>query len=116
MLNFAAMDRTEMITTRRQIRDNLDTLTIIYNDTRTASPADVIKELARKIGKAAALATVANLVTSTSRADGRVSTACHVWAESISAAAAPADLDRMHVYPSIHPAHIGQLAEAASRF
>ena len=113
MLNFENMSRPEMIAARRTICDNLDTLTAIYKDTRTGNPADTVKALARKIGKDAARETIANLVNATSRADGRVSAAAHVWAESISTAAAPADLDRMHIYPSIHPAHINQLADAA---
>ena len=113
MLNFTTMTRPEMIAARRTIRDNLDTLTAIYSDTRDAGPAATVKALSEKIGKDAARETIANLVNATSRADGRVSAAAHVWAESISTAAAPADLDRMHIYPSIHPAHINQLADAA---
>ena len=113
MLNFENMSRPEIIAARRTIRDNLDTLTAIYNDTCTVNPADTVKALARKIGKDAARETIANLVNATNPADGRVSAVCHAWAESIETAAAPADLDRMHVYPSIHPAHICQLAEAA---
>ena len=113
MLNFAIMNRPEMIAARRSIRDNFDTLAAIYSDTRDAGPA-AVKELAQKIGKPAALATIATLVNSTSRFDGRVSTACHAWAESIDGAAAPADLDRMGIYSSIHPAHISQLAEEAA--
>lgn len=114
MFNFATMNRPEMIAARRSIRDNFDTLAAIYSDTRDAGPAATVKELAQKIGKPAALATIANLVNSTSRFDGRVSTACHAWAESIDGAAAPADLDRMGIYSSIHPAHISQLAEEAA--
>lgn len=113
MLNFASMTRPEMISARRTIRDNLDTLTSIYKDACTGDPADVVKALDRKIGKDAARAAVANLVNATSRADGRISSAAHDWAESIDNAASPADLDRMHIYPSIHPAHIAQLADAA---
>lgn len=113
MLNFENMSRPEMIAARRTIRDNLDTLTAIYKDTCTGNPADTVKALARKIGKDAARETIANLVNATSRADGRVSAAAHVWAESIDNAASPADLDRMGFYPNIHPAHINQLADAA---
>lgn len=113
MLNFENMTRPEMIAARRTIRDNLDTLTAIYSDARTDGPAATVARTVEKIGKAATAATVANLVNSTNRADGRVSAAAHVWAESIDTAATPADLDRMHVYSSIHPAHINQLAESA---
>lgn len=113
MLNFENMSRPEMIAARRTIRDNLDTLTAIYKDTCTGNPADTVKALVRKIGKDAARETIANLVNATSRADGRVSAAAHVWAESIDNAASPADLDRMGFYPNIHPAHINQLADAA---
>ena len=91
MLNFENMSRPEKIAARRTIRDNLDTLTTIYKDTRTGNPADTVKALARKIGKDAARETIANLVNATSRAD----------------------LDRMGFYPNIHPAHINQLADAA---
>lgn len=91
MLNFENMSRPEMIAARRAIRDNLDTLTAIYNTARSAGPAETVAQLVERIGKAAAVAVVADLVNATS----------------------PADLDRMHVYPSIHPAHICQLAEAA---
>lgn len=113
MLNFENMSRPEMIAARRAIRDNLDTLTAIYNTARSAGPAETVAQLVERIGKAAAVAVVADLVNATSPADGRISAACHVWAESIETAATPADLNRMHVYPSIHPAHICQLAEAA---
>ena len=113
MLNFENMSRPEMIAARRTIRDNLDTLTAIYNTTRSAGPAETVSQLVERIGKAAAVAIVADLVNATNPADGRVSTVCHSWAESIETAAAPADRDRMHFYPSIHPAHICQLAEAA---
>lgn len=113
MLNFAAMTRPEMISARRTIRDNLDTLTAIYRDARDDGPAAIVKALSEKIGDSAALATIANLVNATSRADGRISSAAHDWAESIDNAASPADLDRMGFYPNIHPAHIAQLADAA---
>ena len=102
MLNFENMSRPEMIAARRTIRDNLGTLTAIYKDTCTGNPADTVKALARKIGKDAARETIANLVNATSRADGRVSAAAHVWAESIDNAASPADLDRMGFYHQ-HP-------------
>ena len=113
MLNFATMTRPEMIAARRTICANLDTLTAVYNDTRDNGPAATVKALSEKIGKDATRAAVANLVNATSRADGRISSAAHDWAESVDNAASPADLDRMHIYPSIHPAHIAQLADAA---
>lgn len=113
MLNFENMSRPEMIAARRTIRDNLDTLTAIYNTTRSADPAETVAQLVERIGKAAAVAIVADLVNATNPADGRVSAAAHVWAESIDNAASPADLDRMGFYPNIHPAHINQLADAA---
>ena len=113
MLNFENMTRPEMIAARRTIRANLDTLTAVYSDTRDNGPAATVKALSEKIGKDAARAAVANLVNATSRADGRISSAAHDWAESIDNAASPADLDRMHIYSNIHPAHIAQLADAA---
>lgn len=80
MLNFENMSRPEMIAARRAIRDNLDTLTAIYNTTRSAGPAETVAQLVERIGKAAAVAVVADLVNATSPADGRISAACHVWA------------------------------------
>ena len=47
MLNFATMNRPEMIAARRSIRDNFDTLAAIYSDTRDAGPAATVKELAQ---------------------------------------------------------------------
>ncbi len=113
MLNFENMTRPEKIAARRTIRDNLDTLTAIYRDSRDDGPAATVKALSEKIGESAARAAIANLVNATSRADGRISPAAHDWAESIDNAASPADLDRMGIYSNIHPAHIAQLADAS---
>lgn len=47
MLNFENMSRPEMIAARRAIRDNLDTLTAIYNTTLAARTAAIISQVRR---------------------------------------------------------------------
>lgn len=54
MLNFENMTRPEKIAVCRTIRDNLDTLTAIYRDSRDDGPAATVKALSEKIGESAA--------------------------------------------------------------
>ena len=112
MADFQKYEPVDQFRVLKRLRDDINKLERIKSE--SDSPSDTVDKFRKRVGIHRADDIIASLVNA-HNADGRICIASREWAKRVDHAWSPEFMRRKMIYGTMHPAHLDQIALAASK-